>query len=329
MDSVFPLVTVIIPAFNAQRFLAETLNSLLAQTYQQWEAIIIDDGSNDQTLAIAQEFAHNEPRLRVLTQANAGVSASRNAGMGIAEGEFIAFLDADDVWHPQKLERQVQAACTQSVDFIYCCVSYHDVNGTLYYEPDWSPYLGALNGEEFFVRQYTSLFLLPSCVMVRKSLIEQCGGFDISLRSAEDGELWLRLAQSGARFLGLSERLCQYRSHSAGLTHNGELGFWSFMSYMPTFRESSSLHPDQLAKPFRTQFRNTFTFLQRERRGQAAKPMFEAYRVYDKDGWACRLMSLMSLLLPAVTFWTLSRWLVIPLAWHFERVSDRVWGVQR
>ncbi len=323
------LVSVIIPAYNAQRFLAETLHSLLAQTYPHWEAIVIDDGSNDETLVIAERFAQDDSRFRVLTQVNAGVSASRNVGLSAATGEHVAFLDADDVWHPQKLESQVHAIQAHSVDFIYCSASYHDVDGTLYYEPDWSPYIGLFTGDEFFIRQYISLFLLPSCVMVRRALIEQCGGFNTNLRSAEDGELWLRMAQNGARFLGLSERLCQYRFHSAGLMHDGELGFWSLMSYMPAFRESSILRPSQLAKPFRIQFRNTFTFLPRSRRGQAAKPMFEAYRPYDKDGWACRVMTAMSAALPAEVFWFICRWLVIPLAWHLERVSERLGEVRR
>jgi glycosyltransferase involved in cell wall biosynthesis len=103
------LVSIIVPAYNAERFLARTLRSALRQTYVTLEMIVIDDGSTDSTAAVARAFAQSDERVRVISFPNGGVAKARNIGINEAAGELIAFLDADDLWHPTKLERQVAA----------------------------------------------------------------------------------------------------------------------------------------------------------------------------------------------------------------------------
>lgn len=102
-----PLVSVIIPAFNAQAFLRATLESVLAQTYRDLEIIVVDDGSTDDTAALASAFANDDARIRVITKVNGGVSSARNAGIAAARGDYFAFLDADDLWHPEKIAAQM------------------------------------------------------------------------------------------------------------------------------------------------------------------------------------------------------------------------------
>lgn len=104
-----PLASVIMPAYNAERFLREAVDSALAQTWPHLEVVLVDDGSTDGTLELAKEFARRDPRVRVFTQENAGVGAARNRGITEARGEYIAPLDADDVWFPEKLARQIGA----------------------------------------------------------------------------------------------------------------------------------------------------------------------------------------------------------------------------
>jgi glycosyltransferase involved in cell wall biosynthesis len=98
------LISCIVPVYNSERYLGETLDSILAQTYRPLEIIVVDDGSTDGTAAVAAGYGH---RVRYVRQANAGEAAARNRGLNVAEGEFVAFDDADDLWHPEKLERQV------------------------------------------------------------------------------------------------------------------------------------------------------------------------------------------------------------------------------
>lgn len=111
-----PLVSVVIPAWNAEDTLAETLASVAAQTYSNLEILVVDDGSTDATVSIAEGFCSKDRRARLIRQGNGGVAAARNAAIGLARGEFIGPLDADDLWHPEKIERQVTRFQTAATD---------------------------------------------------------------------------------------------------------------------------------------------------------------------------------------------------------------------
>src|SRR6267142_4272392 len=121
-----PLVSVVIPNYNCGRFLAETLESVFAQTYPNVEVIVVDDGSTDDSLNVLESFA---ARVRVVRQANQGVSAARNAGIRESRGAFVAFLDADDLWHPEKLTKQIAVFANPAVGLVYCAVEYIDEQG--------------------------------------------------------------------------------------------------------------------------------------------------------------------------------------------------------
>src|SRR4028118_698519 len=103
-----PLVSVIIPAYNAENFIAKTLETVLSQTYQNIEVLVVDDGSPDTTAEIVKSFVENYSRVSLLQQSNAGVAAARNLAIEKSKGEYIAPIDADDIWYPQNIEKQVQ-----------------------------------------------------------------------------------------------------------------------------------------------------------------------------------------------------------------------------
>ncbi|MDF2765542.1 MAG: glycosyltransferase family 2 protein, partial [Rhodospirillales bacterium] len=116
-----PLVSVVIPAFNAERFLARTLDSVSRQTYSALEIIVVDDGSLDGTAGIVRQQAALDPRVRLIRQENAGVAAARNRGIAESDGCFVAPLDADDLWHPQKIELQLRRFEERpSAGLVYC-----------------------------------------------------------------------------------------------------------------------------------------------------------------------------------------------------------------
>ena len=105
-----PAVSIIMPAFNRERYLAESIESVLNQTFADWELIVVDDGSSDSTPAIIERYCLSFPgRVKPISQANSGVAAARNTGIKASTGELVAFIDSDDLWHPRKLERQVQS----------------------------------------------------------------------------------------------------------------------------------------------------------------------------------------------------------------------------
>lgn len=212
-----PGISVVMPAFNAAAFIDEAIGSVLAQTFQDFEIIVVDDGSQDDSAARAAAL---DPRVRVHVQATAGSAAARNRGVALARAGVIAFLDADDWWHPHKLDRQWQArelggAVLQYSPYVWW---YPTADGA-YARPDTLlpaalPPLAALPVSTQW--RYPELLgrcvVWTSSVMADKALIEQAGGFDEALAKGQDYDLWFRLSRLGPwTCLGTDTAL--YRQH--------------------------------------------------------------------------------------------------------------------
>lgn len=193
------LVSVIIPTYNGQPWVADTLLAVLAQTHTAVEIIVVDDGSTDKTCDVVRQVA---PQARLLTQANARVSAARNTGLAAARGEFVIFLDQDDIWHPQQLSRQV-AWMQQHADCGAVVCRYHHwypAQG-LYPAPAsvWPPDPGLVVDPDFTGWVYHQFLFdcwaLTSGTLMRRAAVTSAGGFDTKLPYSEDWDLWLRLSQ--------------------------------------------------------------------------------------------------------------------------------------
>jgi glycosyltransferase involved in cell wall biosynthesis len=222
-DPVFSdLVTVVIPACNAAATLDETLHSVRAQTYRHLEIIVVDDGSRDATAVIAERHAAEDPRVRLIIQANAGVAAARNRGIAAATGELIAPIDADDLWRPQKIEQQVAAlrAGGPAVALVYTWSARIDANSRIL---DQSP--GARHAGTVTYQICRSNFIgNGSAVLMRKSAVEEAGQYDPSLRarSAEGVEDWLLYFRIATRhqFAVVPDHLTGYRFLPTSMSAN-------------------------------------------------------------------------------------------------------------
>ena len=211
------LVSVVVPTYNGERFIADTLRAVLAQTQPQVEIIVVDDGSSDGTCELVQATA---PGATLLQQRNARVSAARNKGLGAAHGEFVIFLDQDDIWHPEQLARQV-AWMRQHAECGAVVCRYHHwyPDGTGYPEPTtiWPPDPGFVTDPDFTGWVYHQFLFdcwaLTSGTLIRKSAIESAGAFDTSLPYSEDWDLWLRLSQQ-VPFALLQWPPVLYRQHA-------------------------------------------------------------------------------------------------------------------
>ncbi|HET9503948.1 MAG TPA: glycosyltransferase [Hymenobacter sp.] len=201
------LISIIIPCYNYGWLLAETLESVVRQSYRAWECIVIDDGSGDNTKQVAEEFASRDSRIKYAYQANAGMSAARNNGLRQAKGDYVQFLDADDLLTPHKLEVQI-AKLQQSpeVDILYGDMRYfrHGQPDVLARDFDMgdSDWMVPMHGSGIpIIESLIKNNKLPiNAALTSRKLIEQVGGFDESLRSMEDWEFWLRCALAGATF---------------------------------------------------------------------------------------------------------------------------------
>jgi glycosyltransferase involved in cell wall biosynthesis len=172
--STSPLVSVIIPAYNAERFIARTLESVLSQSYKNIEVLIINDGSTDRTLEIAESFARDDSRIRILHQPNLGATAARNCGIKSSKGEYIAPLDADDIWHEEKIQAQVEGfqRCGPSAGLVYSWSIIVDEKG--------NPLAGIAHeyrGNVLAELIYSNFVGNGSCPLIRRSCFRKVGDF--------------------------------------------------------------------------------------------------------------------------------------------------------
>jgi teichuronic acid biosynthesis glycosyltransferase TuaG len=208
-----PAVSVIIPAYNAQEFLARAIGSVERQTFTDFEIVVVDDGSTDGTADIARSLgsAHYVPRPHL------GEAATRNHGLAEATGDFVAFLDADDEWLPEKLARQLEFMESVGSSFSYAD-SYLVRDGR---RQRYSSLARPCQGEilaQLIDDWLDQAFILPTAVMAARALLQSVGGFESGLPTASNADygLWLKLALAGTRFDYLDEPLAlYYRGHAS------------------------------------------------------------------------------------------------------------------
>jgi glycosyltransferase involved in cell wall biosynthesis len=209
-------ITVLIPAYNASRFLRETIESVLAQTLPADEVLVIDDGSTDDTAAIAASFG---PPVRVITTPNQKLAATRNFGVKHAKYEWIAFIDADDLWLSNKLELQM-AELARHPDADLC----YSGRILLIQEGETTTRLGKVievpPADKIREALYVNTTFLSSSVVIRRSTFLDIGGNDVNCKWVEDWDTWLRLLHAGVKFAAVQEPLVQYRVHPQSVSHN-------------------------------------------------------------------------------------------------------------
>ncbi len=212
-----PLVSVVIPAYNAERTIRVTLDSVLGQTVDDVEVIVVDDGSSDGTAGLVR--AVPDERVRVLTQRNAGHAAARNTGIGDARGQFVAVVDADDLWVPQKLERQLEYFRRQpGVGAVHASAVHVDDS----LRPLFIGYCREGENRLLDVLCFRGLPGVMCTLMVKRELLNELGGFDPSLIILQDWELAIRLARRG-QLHSLSQPLALYRVHATNQSKQLEL----------------------------------------------------------------------------------------------------------
>ncbi len=257
-----PFVSIIMPAYNAEKTIVESIESVLRQTYINWELIVVNDGSKDSTSAVV--LAINDERVRLIEQENGGVANARNNGLNNAKGEYIAFLDSDDLWVEEKLERQVTTLVggnnkmcfaktwcfgenlNQTTDcFVNVALDFEDRDKILIY--DFIPIL---------------------TVLIAKDVLDDVGNFDETLHGVEDWDLWIRVLQK-YEAIYVDEFLAKYRISSTGLSGNFEKHFIEeekvWMKHIDLYSKEISSYRQWFANKKQTiiakQNKNIFDFL--------------------------------------------------------------------
>lgn len=223
-----PTVSVIVPVYNVERYVADAIASVLAQTWTDFELLAIDDGSSDRSAEIIRGFS--DPRIRLIAQSNRGLAGARNAGIRHARGRYLAFLDSDDLWHPEKLARHLEhLEARPEVGVSYCPSEFIDDEGRRlgYFQ---SPKLRGIEARDVLLRNPVGNGSAP--VIRRETFaairyvklhdgVSEDWYFDESFRQSEDIECWMRIALTTPwRFEGIAEALTLYRVNAGGLSAN-------------------------------------------------------------------------------------------------------------
>ena len=210
------MFSVITPAYNAEKYIAEAIESVLAQGLDVWEMIVIDDGSTDGTREVVAQFAARDPRIKLIQNDHGGVSHARNTGIMLAKYEWIALLDADDVFCPGKMKKQLEASERNPEVVLWGTYGYNIGESGKIFDVCKD---GPASVEEFQrIRNKAELISLKnSSTMFRASFFRELGGFDSKYDSTEDAELWNRMADHGT-VLVIPEPLILYRFHSQSLS---------------------------------------------------------------------------------------------------------------
>ncbi len=215
-----PLITVVMPTYKAEEFILEALMSAKAQTYTEWELIVVEDGSKDRTEEIVKEFASSliDRNIQYVHHSqNQGVSEARNTAIKLAKGEFLAFLDSDDIWKEYHLELSVRELQLSGADLAHSAIE-------VFNHKTRKPIIVITPTDEEIADFPNSLFkrcYVPmSTVVVKKSIFQKLGGFDPNFKNSQDYDYWLRIVEAGFKFVYVPGIHALYRKNITSLTTN-------------------------------------------------------------------------------------------------------------
>ena len=224
MQTAPPKVTVITPLYNSSAFIRATLDSLQAQTYTNWESILIDDGCTDDTVQVVQPYLADS-RFRLIQQDNRGIAGARNTGIKDARGEWICLLDHDDLWLPTKLEKQLDYAHEHNLDLLCTDAFIVTESERWVYSRGFADIAAAVQRAptdptvDVFEQGIRLDFLCASSVMLKRSLLEKHGLFDPEAVPSDDYDMWLR-CMADARTGFVAEPLIEYIVHASNYSRN-------------------------------------------------------------------------------------------------------------
>ena len=210
-----PLISIITPAYNAEKFISDTIESVLIQGYQNWEMIIIDDHSTDRTVEVIKQYIENEPRIKLIERReNGGTAKTRNAGLRKAKGRYIAFLDSDDRWLPDKLTKQVTYMEKNNLAFTFTAYNRVQIDSDGHIEIKEVSVPTTQNYKQLLKENKIGCLT----VMINQEITGTLQMVD--MRSRQDYALWLELTRKGFQPIGIQEVLANYRVRGNSLSSN-------------------------------------------------------------------------------------------------------------
>lgn len=214
-----PLVSILMPLYNAEQWVEETIRSCQEQTYTNWELIIVDDGSTDASIALVEKIASTDPRITLLRQPNAGACVARNQAFRHCKGDYVMYLDADDLISPHKIERQIEALSHADPKAVAICAWEHfsdnpsaEITSRPYYQPYGNPI-------EFLTQMWEiGGMMQPSCYLIPRQLIATAGEWNEALTLNQDGEFMCRVLANATSIVWTDKAIVHYRRGHASIS---------------------------------------------------------------------------------------------------------------
>jgi teichuronic acid biosynthesis glycosyltransferase TuaG len=311
MNSDSPLVSIVVPVYNCAEWVGFTVDSVLNQTYTNWELLLINDGSTDNSPKVLESLASKDNRIRVIHQANGKQGKARNNGIRNAFGNWIAFLDADDLWPENKLTDQLEITLKTSVDLSFtdgfiCLNNQMELRAYRFGVED-KFHKGPDSVQEFHAQNR----IPTSTVMVKKSSLEKYSFFseENEIQNCEDYLLWTQLLQQGANFLGISQPWLFYRVHEGSSTG---LETKALFPLIRALLRIAGAHSEARKNHLERIFIRLTTLLIEQGRIAEIQPLVQPVINEIRSGMICWLM---------VWSWKVSPRLFVSLLWRTSRVQ--------
>jgi len=320
------LITIITPVYNVEKFITETIESVLKQTYSNWELILVDDGSTDKSSEICKQYQTKDNRIKYIYKKNAGQAAARNLGIKKAKGKYITFLDSDDFYTKYKLAEHFIDIKENPADFYYGAGYMLFENRTENKTEIYNWFYGKYSGIEFFKILYHSCAVNINSVCVKKEIFESIGYFDelSELRGTEDWDLWLRIALNVRSIYGNPTPNVYYRIHDNGIHFqraNMLIGKWKIYE---KHESNKIIHPLVRKREYRYIFRELMNSLLKENRENEIKNILKIYLKKDPVSFVALKQKLLIHLLPIKVFMWVSNNLIYRVGYRIENVNYKL-----
>lgn len=320
------LISIITPVYNVDEFIVETIESVLKQTYSNWELLLIDDGSTDNSAELCKQYADSDSRIKYFHKVNGGQASARNLGIENALGEYVTFLDSDDLYCKDKLEQHFKDLINYPADFYYGAtyMLYQNKPDSEITMNDW--FYGEFTGDDFYKILYHSCAVVINSVFVKKELFKIVGVFDESqvLRGTEDWDLWLRIALKVKKVYGNHCPKVYYRIHDGGIHFqraNMLIGKWRVYEK----HENNLLIRSSIRKrEYRYIFRELMNNLMLEGRSNEVKKIFKEYWRKDKLGLVSFIQFFLIKILPINIFLYVSTKIIYRFGYRIEHVYYKI-----
>jgi glycosyltransferase involved in cell wall biosynthesis len=311
------------PVYNVEKYIVETIESVKKQSYENWELLLIDDGSTDGSAAICKAYAEKDNRIRYVYKTNGGQATARNQGIKESRGEYITFLDSDDFYTYDKLQCQLDDLNLFKAEFYYGAgyMLFENRKEDKVEKYNW--FYGEFSGEYFFKILYHSCAVNINSVFVKKEIFDTVGLFDESpaLRGTEDWDLWLRIALNVKKVYGNPEPRVYYRIHNEGIHLQRANMLIGKTEIFGKFDDNKIISSLVRKREYRYTIRELMNNLHEENRENEIKEVFSVYFKKDRFNFVALKQWILIKMLPTNLFLWISNKILYRIGYRLEKIT--------